>query len=288
MSQGAYPAGAGAPAQHPPGWYPDPFGRHETRWWDGHQWSEHVASHGRQAVDPPTGGGHIPTVERAPQKVVNDVQAAGIQPGMAQAPAGGGSIFNEPILVVNQKAKLIEVNNEYAIFDQHGRQLGAVRQVGQSMAKKAIRVLTSYDQFMTHKLQVVDFNGNVLMALTRPAKVLKSRVIVQNNMGAEVGQIVQQNAIGKIRFALESGGHTWGSINAENWRAWNFNIQDHAGNEIARITKTWEGLAKTMFTTADNYVVQIHRPLDEPLRSLVVAAALGVDTALKQDARGFG
>jgi uncharacterized protein YxjI len=289
MSSASFPAGAGAPgqppAQHAPGWYPDPFGRHEVRWWDGHQWTEHVASHGRQAVDPPTGGGQVPTVQRAPEKIVRDVERAGVAGTGVQ---GGGTIFTEPILVVNQKAKLIEVNNEYAIYDQHARQIGAVRQVGQSLAKKAIRVLTSYDQFMTHKLQVVDGHGNVLMALTRPAKVLKSRVIVQDAMGNEVGQIVQQNAIGKIRFALESGGHTWGSINAENWRAWNFNIQDHAGNEIARITKTWEGLAKTMFTTADNYVVHIHRPLDDPLRTLVVAAALGVDTALKQDQRGFG
>ena len=77
-------------------------------------------------------------------------------------------------------------------------------------------------------------------------------------------------------------------LNAENWRAWNFSIRDHTDTEIARITKTWEGLAKTMFTTADNYVVQIHRPLEEPLRSLVVAAALSVDTALKQDSRGLG
>jgi hypothetical protein len=30
-------------------------------------------------------------------------------------------------------------------------------------------------------------------------------------------------------------------------------------------------------------VVQIHRPLEEPLRSRVIAAALAVDTALKQD-----
>jgi uncharacterized protein YxjI len=285
MSQTSYQAGAGAPGQHPAGWYPDPFGRHESRYWDGQRWTEHVASHGRQAVDPPTGGGHIPVVERATERVVNDVQRAGVQAAVAQ---GGGTIFTEPILVVNQKAKLIEVNNEYAIYDQHGRQIGAVRQVGQSMAKKAIRVLTSYDQFLTHKLQVVDAYGNVLLALTRPAKMLKSRVIVQNGMGAEIGQIVQQNAIGKIRFSLEAGGHSWGSINAENWRAWNFNIQDHTGAEIARITKTWEGLAKTMFTTADNYVVQVHRPLEDPLRSLVVSAALGVDTALKQDNRGFG
>ena len=65
-------------------------------------------------------------------------------------------------------------------------------------------------------------------------------------------------------------------------------MQDHTGNEVARITKTWEGFAKTAFTTADNFVVQIHRPLEEPLRTLVVASSLAVDTALKQDDRGFG
>lgn len=38
-----------------------------------------------------------------------------------------------------------------------------------------------------------------------------------------------------------------------------------------------------MFTKADNYVLEIHRPLDDPLFSLVVSAALAVNTALKQD-----
>jgi uncharacterized protein YxjI len=272
-----------APPEHPAGWHPDPFGRHESRWWDGSRWTEHVVSYGRQAVDQPIGGGHVPTVSRASDEIVGDVHRA----GAASAGQGGGSVFTEPVLVVNQKVKVFEINNEYAIFDQHGSQIGAVRQVGQSSARKMMRVLGSYDQFMTHKLQVVDTRGTVLLALTRPAKFVKSRVIVQDGRGSEVGQIVQQNAIGKIRFALESDGHAWGSINAENWRAWNFNIQDHAGTEVARITKSWEGLAKTLFTTADKYVVQIHRPLEDPLRSLVVAAAVGVDTALKQDARGF-
>jgi uncharacterized protein YxjI len=272
------------PQSTPPNWYPDPLGRHELRYWDGSQWTEHVSSHGRQSVDPPTQGSHVPTVNRATEKVVGDVHKVGAATG-AQ---GGGSIFTEPVLVVNQKAKLIEVNNEYAIYEQNGQQIGAVRQVGQSTAKKVIRVLGSYDQFFTHKLQVVDMQGNVLLALTRPAKVLKSRVIVQDGHGNEVGAIVQQNAIGKIRFNLEAGGHTYGSINAENWRAWNFNIRDHTDTEVARITKTWEGLAKTMFTTADNFVVQIHRPLDDPLRTLVVASSLAIDTALKQDNRGFG
>lgn len=270
--------------QTPANWYPDPLGRHELRYWDGSQWTEHVSSHGRQSVDPPTQGTHIPTTQRPTEKVVRDVQKAGAVTGVQ----GGGSIFTEPVLVVNQKAKLIEVNNEYAIYDQNGVQIGAVRQVGQSMAKKVIRVLGSYDQFFTHKLQVVDMQGTVLLALTRPAKLVKSRVIVQDGHGNEVGAVVQQNAIGKIRFSLEAGGRAYGSINAENWRAWNFNIRDDQDVEVARVTKTWEGLAKTVFTTADNFVVQIHRPLEEPLRTLVVASSLAIDTALKQDSRGFG
>ena len=268
----------------PASWHPDPYGRHELRYWDGTQWTDHVSSHGKQSTDPAVGAGHVPTVNRATEKVLRDVDIAGGGTGAV----GGGTIFTEPVLVVNQKAKIIEINNEYAVYDQQGTQIAAIRQVGQSSVKKALRLMGSVDQFLTHKLQVVDMDGNVLLALTRPAKVMKSRVILQDGRGAELGQIVQQNMIGKIRFGLEADGHTYGTINAENWRAWNFSVQDHSGTEVARITKTWEGLGKTLFTTADNFVVQVHRPLEEPLRSLVIASSLAVDIALKQDSRGFG
>ena len=125
------------------------------------------------------------------------------------------------------------------------------------------------------------------MSLTRPAKLMKSRIIVSDPAGNEMGQIVQANVFGKIDFRLESGGYVVGMIEGQNWRAWNWHLTDHTGAEIGRITKSWEGLAKTMFTSADNYIVQIHRPLADPLRHLVIAAALGIDTALKQDDRGF-
>ena len=266
------------------GWYPDPFGRFEVRYWDGRAWTAHVSTGGKAGVDEPVQRQNVPTVNRSAEKVRRDVAKAGVQ---VQA-AGGGTPLTESVLVVNQKAKILEVTSEFAVFDQHANQVGAVRQVGQSAARKALRVLTSIDQYLTHRLEIVDMSGNLLLKLTRPAKVMKSRIVVEDGMGREIGQIVQQNVMGKIRFSFEANGSVYGSINAENWRAWNFNIQDHTGAEIARITKTWEGLAKTMFTTADNYVVQIHAPLEDPLRSLVVAAALSVDTALKQDARGYG
>jgi uncharacterized protein YxjI len=273
------------PGSNPADWYPDPSGRHELRYWDGRAWTEHVSSHGRPSVDPVIDAGAVLTGSQSAAKVQRQVSG---QAGLSADAAGGGTIFTEPILVINQKAKLIELNNEYSVFDQHGTQIGAIRQVGQSKVKKVARFVTSLDQFMTHSLQLVDMGGNIQLTVTRPAKIMKSRVLVADGSGNEVGAIVQQNMIGKIRFGFEAGGTSIGSLNGENWRAWNFNIQDGSGTEVARITKTWEGLAKTMFTTADNYVLQIHRPLEEPMRSLVVASAVSVDLALKQDNRGFG
>jgi putative membrane protein len=37
----------------PPGWFPDPAGRHEMRYWDGTQWTAHVSDHGVTALDSP-------------------------------------------------------------------------------------------------------------------------------------------------------------------------------------------------------------------------------------------
>lgn len=36
----------------PPGWFPDPTGRHDHRWWDGGAWTAHVADAGVATVDP--------------------------------------------------------------------------------------------------------------------------------------------------------------------------------------------------------------------------------------------
>ena len=160
---------------------------------------------------------------------------------------------------------------------------------GQSALKKAARFISSLDQFMTHRLAVYDTSGGKVLELVRPRKFVKSKLQVTDGEGRPAGSIVQKNVFGKIRFGLEdSMGQQVGEIQAENWRAWNFAIVDVTGNEIGRITKTWEGLAKTMFTTADDYLLEIDAAVSGPLRLLAFASAVGVDTALKQDSRGFG
>jgi uncharacterized protein YxjI len=191
-------------------------------------------------------------------------------------------------LVFTQQTKIVEMNIDFAIRDEEGTEVGRIRQEGQSQLKKLARLVSSLDQFMTHTLGVFDASGAKVVELTRPRKVFKSTVLVNDGSGNEVGRIVQENMIGKIHFGLvDAQGQDQGSIRAENWRAWDFSIQDPAGTEVGRITKTWEGLARTLFTTADHYVLEVSAPASTTMRQLMLAAAAGVDLALKQDARGL-
>jgi hypothetical protein len=50
------PVAEAAPAVEsavPAGWYADPSGRFELRYWDGNAWTEHVSRAGQQFTDPP-------------------------------------------------------------------------------------------------------------------------------------------------------------------------------------------------------------------------------------------
>ncbi len=46
-------ATAAATPAVPAGWYADPAGRYELRYWDGSAWTEHVSRQGQQYTDPP-------------------------------------------------------------------------------------------------------------------------------------------------------------------------------------------------------------------------------------------
>jgi hypothetical protein len=52
MHPASFGTGPGATPTAPPGWSADPTGRHEYRYWDGDEWTEHVSDRGVSAVDP--------------------------------------------------------------------------------------------------------------------------------------------------------------------------------------------------------------------------------------------
>jgi uncharacterized protein YxjI len=196
-------------------------------------------------------------------------------------------LLSHDVLVISQEAKLIETMDEYRVFDDAGAEIGTIREVEQSTTRRAVRLFSGVDQYLTHKLGVFDRDGQEVLMLDRPAKLMKSRIRVSDAAGMERGAILQDNLVGKKHFALVDGnGDRIGSIDGENWMSWDFAIHDSAGAEVGRITKKWTGLLKEGYTTADTYVLQIDAEVSLDLRLLMFASAAGLDVALKQDDTG--
>jgi uncharacterized protein YxjI len=196
-------------------------------------------------------------------------------------------LLERDVLVISQKAKLIEMTNEYRILDPKGDEVGEIREEGQSKTKKLVRLVADVDQFLTHRLSVYEADGSKLLEIVRPAKIFRSTLLIRDANGADRGAIRQDNIVGKKRFALRGPGDaSIRSIDAENWRSWDFVVQDADGQQVARVTKKWAGLLREGFTTADHYVLQITGPTSPDLRFALVASAAALDTALKQDDTG--
>lgn len=62
-------------------WYPDPLGRHQYRYWDGASWTKHVATDGKQGVDPLAASS--PVLEEADETSLPEATAAAEQPAAA-------------------------------------------------------------------------------------------------------------------------------------------------------------------------------------------------------------
>ena len=327
------------------GWYADPTGARGRRFWDGDQWTHHVDRDETKGADPRVDPVPPPAADRPNKKVERQVRKVGVGGG----PVGGGTLFTEQVLVVNQTGKRSGPTLGYSVHDQHGRQLGTVQQdpTPRSSNKRRRRQETN----RTDRHQVVDLNGRVLLAMTRPELGSRSKptMVVEGPGNTPIGHITKETSglvggiatlahtgmsvfleptnfwghngvartarkgiggargfvaaealsasgvadrlssppegldkIGHVRFGLEANGQRLGSIHAESIEQVDFSIRDPAGTEIGRITRTSAGRAKMRSTKADGYVVQMHRPLKDPLRSLVVAAAVVLDLELTQ------
>lgn len=335
-------------------WYPDPLGRFDQRFWDGMQWTQHVAARGWQGLDPVAIVTAQPAVGR-PAESAPHVQASMPDPG-------ADDLLAQLLLVINQKARPFGPTVGYGIFDPRGRRLAAVSEVGRNLARRlhdSQRHRT--DNTRAYWLEVADVSGRIVLTAALPERDLEKRtVFIGGGNGRPVGEIVQEtsdlansvthfadnhlqnasyfagryvgaaagaalgavagkaagwvtkHAVGGVtraateltgaagfargvaagpllehghaRFSIQAGGRVLGSIHAEDLTEWEFRVDDAKGSEIARVTKNWAGWTKEAFTKADNYTLQIHGALSNPLHTLVVATPLALDLCLKQGA----
>jgi uncharacterized protein YxjI len=195
------------------------------------------------------------------------------------------SLLDRDTIVVKQKAKLFELRNQYQLLDPAGVPIGAVEQVRQSPLAVLTRVFSDLDVALPMHLEVRDATGAPALLIGK--RWLRMAVEVRGPGGEHYGTIRKRIRLGKARFTLiDAGGTQVGEVRAENWRARDFAIRGNEGQEVARVAKQWAGVAKELFTDADNYVIHLMPEATGSLRALALASAWAIDIVLKQKDSG--
>ncbi|WP_441249042.1 phospholipid scramblase-related protein [Kitasatospora sp. McL0602] len=258
-----------------PGWYQDPFGHPAVRWWDGAAWTEHTRQ--PPTAPPPP---HAPAPMPAPAPAPIPAQAHG------PSTHGPEALLGAQALVVDQNFKWVDISTSYNILDRHGATVGSVAETGQNGARKALRLMSNMDKYLSRQFEIRDAAGVPFLVLSRGTKVVRAKVAVNRPDGTPVGEIVQQQVVGHISFDLLAGGQPVGHLRADGWYAFTFTVTDHNGTEVGRIARDGLGLTLSVLGGTDHYYVEFLHPLPEPLRSLAVAAALTANTLLNPDSHG--
>jgi uncharacterized protein YxjI len=251
-------------------------------------WTEHVSDRGLPGLDtvpvaglprsqPPVGAGGIrlrgPAEGKEHARVVPEFDGP------------DGDLLGAPILVVDEPVlgSAGPAGLDCAVHDQHDRRIGTVRISPEPVVGRAFRLLTVDRHPEVTSVVVLDLAGRALLTLTRPARHLRPRVAVHDSDGRPVGSIVQRQLYGRLRFTLEAGGEVQGTLDGDDPTDRAVAVHLPSGEPVARTSRTWEVLAHARFTRADTYVVQVLRPLPEPLRSLALAAMVALEPLLVQD-----
>jgi hypothetical protein len=141
---------------------------------------------------------------------------------------------------------------ERTVHDEHGVVLGQLR-TGVQRATGGLRaMLASKEEHKKNVLELADGQGTLLVTLLSPISDPKGTLVVRDGTGRDLGRIVQGTVLGPASVRLAE------VVPAEDGGA---RVLDVGGTEVAVVTR--DG------TALDVRVVQ---PLDEPLRTVLVAA----------------
>ncbi len=193
------------------------------------------------------------------------------------------SVLSRNAFFVREHVGLFKAASNYDIFDaQSGEPLMECREEKLGFITRLLR-FTDYKRMTPFNCMVRDMQGNQVLRVSRGVTIFRSQVKVFNENDEWIGQFRQRIfSIGGRFDVLDTNGQYLCDLRGK-WTSWEFYFE-RDGNELARVTKQWAGLAKEMFTSADNYALLISEaiPPTNPLRQLILAAVLCIDLVLKE------
>jgi uncharacterized protein YxjI len=192
-------------------------------------------------------------------------------------------VLKRNIFLVKEHVGMFKAANNYDIHDpQTGNIIMECREERLGMITKVLR-FTKYKKMTPFDIQIRNSDGKQIVRITRGISLLLSKVMVHDE---------NDRVIGAFKQKLFSLGGSFNVLDAHDnpvcllqgkWTGWNFKFM--AGEtQLAHVTKKWAGIGKELFTSADNYVLEISETVsaDNSTRQLILAAVMCIDMVLKE------
>lgn len=192
-------------------------------------------------------------------------------------------VLNRNLFFVKEHAGIFKAASNYDILDPSTNQIiMTCREERLGMFTKMLR-FTDYKRNTPFDIQIRTPDGAPVLTVKRGITLFLSKVDVLNENQQRVGGFKQKLfSLGGAFTVLGSNDQPVCELKGK-WTGWEFTFM--SGNvELAKVSKKWAGLGKELFTSADNYILQISDqvPFDNPVRQLIVGAVMSIDLVLKE------
>lgn len=191
--------------------------------------------------------------------------------------------LSKNLYLVKEHVGFFKASSNYDIYDpQSGQVVLQCREPNLGFLTKMLR-FTDYKRNTPFEVVISTPEGKPLITVKRGITLFLSHVKVYDESNQLVGGFKQKLfSIGGSFDVLDDQDQPVCTLKGK-WTGWDFRFL--AGTqEIAHVTKKWTGLGKELFTSADNYVLQVdaNLPADHPARELILAAVMVIDMVLKE------
>jgi uncharacterized protein YxjI len=191
--------------------------------------------------------------------------------------------LRQNLFLVKEHVGFMKASNNFDVFDpQTGNLIMECREPRLGFMTKMFR-FTEYKRMTPFDIEVKDSSGGQVLRITRGISWFLSKVDVLDEEDERIGGFKQKFfSIGGAFNVLSANDQPLCTLKGK-WTSWEFRFE-HEGEELAKVSRKWGGLGKELFTSADNYVLQISDsvPEDNPIRILIMAAVFCIDMVLKE------
>lgn len=192
--------------------------------------------------------------------------------------------LNRNVYLVKEHVGMFKAANNYDVLDpETGETVLLCREESLGFFTKLLR-FSDYKRYTPFDVTIRTPAGELVVRVKRGVAVFQSHVQVFNGDEELIGGFRQKlfTLLRQKFTVLDSSDRALCELKG-SWSSWDFRFM--AGEaEVAHVTKKWAGLGKELFTSADNYVLEINDsvPDDSHLRQLIMAAVVCIDMVLKE------